>query len=330
MAISSRKQIRDHAMSITDTEGSIVEDLVNAFINDTIREIGEPGWAYAPRKERHHLWTWLRKHEEFDTVAAQADYVLDREVDKIAGIKFDNKSALSEVNTDEFMMIADPTLAGTPRVYLQWSMSGVSTKLATADTIDVVSDSASDAGDADLSVTVWGYSSGILRSETYALTGATPVTGSITFDADDIYVSKGKNTTGSITVTENSGSTTLVKLGPTESNPIFKVIKLHRVPNAALNGDIYYYTRIRELENDSDVPQFDHKWHHVVTKGVVAKIFQHLGKESEKNSAIAFYRSNVRSMIESDQAGPNRIPDLKRHLPKNRFPIVRRTTDAIS
>ncbi len=332
MSVSSRKEIRDHTMAITDTQGTAMESMVNDFINDTLNEINDPGWAFAPRKEFHHNWSWLRRKYEFDTVSSTTDYVMPRDVDRIALLRQETTPAkLRQVSDRRFYLLdAKRDAGGTPKQYRLWEVSGVSTKLAVADKIDVVSSSTSDDGDIELVVTVWGYVSGILRSETYTLDGTGAVSGSLTFDADDVFVSKQKNTTGTVTVTENSGSTTLVVLAPQDRNPLFKVVSLYPIPDAAITMYLEYYTRIRELTADSDVPQFDSKWHHVVVKGVLAKIYQHLGKETEAQSAVAMYRSVTRSMVASDVAVDDYTPTMFRHFPVNPFIPIHRSHDDIS
>jgi len=329
---SSRKEIRDHTMRITDTEGTTMETLVNDFINDTLNEINDPGWAFAPRKELQHNWSWLRRKDTFSTVSGTADYVLPRDVDRIAILRQETTPIkLRQVSDRRFYFIdAKRDESGNPKTYRLWEVSGVSTKLAAADTIDVVSDSSSDSGDSELAVTVWGYVDGILRSETYTLNGTTDVTGSLTFDADDLFVSKQKNTTGTITVTENSGGDTLVDLAPQDRNPLFKVVSLYPNPSSAITMYLEYYTRIRELTADSDVPQFDSKWHHIVVKGVLAKIYQHLGKETETQSAVAMYRSVTRSMVASDMAVDDFIPTMFRHFPIYPFIPIHRSKDDVS
>ena len=329
---SSRQEIREHAMAITDTTGTAAETLTNDFINDTLNEINDPGWAYAPRKEFQHNWSWLRRKYEFDTAASTTDYVLPRDVDRIALLRQETTPVKLRQVTDRrfYLLDAKRDETGNPKTYRLWEVSGVSTKLATADTIDVVSSSSSDSGDSELAITVWGYVGGIIRDETYALNGTTAVTGSLSFQADDVFVSKQKNTTGTITVTENSGSTTLVVLAPNDRNPLFKVVSLYPQPGSAITMYLEYYTRIRELYNDSDVPQFDSKWHHVVTKGVIAKIYQHLGKESESQSSIAMYRSATRAMVAGDLAQNDFIPTMMRHFPIYPFIPIHRSKDDIS
>lgn len=329
MSVSSRKEIRDHVYKLTDlTSDSNNDTMINDFINDTLNEINDPGWAYAPRKELQHNWAWLRRKTSFSTVGDQEDYLLPRDVDRIALVRQETTPVRLRQVSDRRFYGADAKRdeTGNPYWYRLWEVSGVSTKLSTADTIDVVSDSTSDAGDTGLTVTVWGQVDSITRSEVYTLNGTTTVSGSLTFDANTVFVSKAKDTTGTITV--SAGATTLVQLAPDDRNPLFKTMSLFPIPDSAITMYIEYWTRIRELEQDSDVPQFDSKWHHTVVKGTVAKVYEHLGKETQKNSAVALYRSSVRSMVASDAAQDDFIPRLKRHFPLIRIlPIHRDTAD---
>ena len=331
MSVSSRKEIRDHCIRIVDLDvnNSTLQTTVNNFINDTIAEIGEPGWAF--RKEIHHVFNFLKRKTTFDTVAATTDYVLPRDVDRIAVLRQETTPARLRQVSDRRFYEADAKRdeTGNPLTYRLWEISGVSTKLAVADTIDIVSSSTSDDDDTGLTVTVWGYSGGILRSETYTLDGTTTVAGTISFDADEVFVSKAKDTVGTVTITENSGSTTLVVMAPDERNPLFKVLSLHPIPNSAITMYLQYYTTMRFLEADSDTPQFHQKWHHVVVKGVLAKLYKYLGKETEAQSVISFYRSAVRGMVASDLAVDDYIPTLKRHYPILKVIPVYRTTDDI-
>lgn len=304
--------------------------MVNEFINITINEINEPGWAF-PRKEFAHSWNFLRRKTTLTTVDGTADYVLPREIDRISIVRqTESPIKLVQVPDERFFeLVPNPTEEGNPRFYRLWEHDGVATRLAAADTIDVVSSSTSDAGDSTLAVTVEGFVNGIWTKETYALNGATTVSGTNTFQAREVFVSKQKDTTGTITVTENSGGTTLVTLGPDERGARFKVITLYPEPSSAITIYLEYYTRIPMLENDSDVPIFDEKWHYIIRIGTISKILQYLNKETEFAAMQALYASGVRSMVEADKTNPDLISRMapRQHL----FPTVHlvRSEDAI-
>jgi len=220
--------------------------------------------------------------------------------------------------------IPQATNTGDPFIYRQWSVEGVSTKLSTADTVDIVSSNNNDSGDTDLVVIVSGRSSGSMVSEEIILNGTTTVNGTITFDAGEVYISKSKDTQGTITATENSGSTTLVTLGKQERNPRFKVISLYFIPGSAKTIRIHYYTHPKILKIDGESPPFDEKWHYVVRLGTLAKVYQSLNKEESSKTAQHMYAASVRSMVLADQDEPDMIIQLKRHNPFLRIPRIRR------
>ena len=79
---------------------------------------------------------------------------------------------------------------------------------------------------------VTGYVSGRMQTEIITLNGTAKASGSVTFDAGVLFVSKSANTTGNITVTENSGSTTLIVIGKEEVSPRFKVLSCYPIPTS--------------------------------------------------------------------------------------------------
>lgn len=298
-----------------------------------MHEIENPAWAFSPRRELNHRWSWLKRKTTFDTVASTEEYVLDRDVSHIAIVtQRTSPSRLTRI-TDEDLYFHDPDpsdSSGNPEFYRVWELSGVATKLAVADTIDVVSSSASDASDPDLTVTVWGFVGGILQSETYTLNGTTTVAGSSTFQARDVFVSKSKDTAGTITVKENSGGTTLVTLGKEERAPLFKVLSLYPIPSSAMTVYVQYYSHLKELVNPGDVPQFSQNWHYVVRLGTLAKTYQHLGKDTDFAVTQGLYSSAVRAMVESDRG----VSDLKDHLRRHKVDmhssLIRRSTSDVA
>lgn len=309
---SSRKELRDVVLSTTRQDNSQIGSLVNEFINLSLSEIGEPAWA-GRGKEVHHNWSFLRRKTTFTTVASTSDYVLGRDVDKVTLLRqTDTPTKLMQLTDETFYrLVPDPDDTGAPRFYRLWETEGVSTRLATADTLNVVSDSASDAGNSELTVSVQGYdASGIWQTETFQLNGTSSVTGSKTFAAREIYVSKQKATTGTITVVRNTGSTTLVKLGPNDRAPKFKVLSLYPIPSSAITIYAEYYTSIPTLNNDSDVPLLPEKFHYVVRLGALAKVFQYLNKENDFNTTQSLFASAVRSMVASDRVQPDLIEYL--------------------
>jgi hypothetical protein len=307
----SRREIVDSALNTTRQSRTQIGAIVEEFVNLTLNEINDPSWAF--KNNIIHLWNFLKRKTTLTTVSGTNDYVLPREVDKISIVRQTSTPAKLVQIPDErfFELVPNPTDTGNPLYYRLWEIDGVATRLAAADTIDVVSGSEGDSGDSTLSVSVSGYSSGLWRTETYQLNGVTAVSGAVTFDARDVFVSKQKNTTGVITVTENSGGTTLVTLAPSERSPRFKVMSLYPQPSSALTISLEFYTRIPTLDNDSDTPIFSETWHYVVRLGVLAKIYQYLNKETDFLTMQNTYAGAIRSMVASDSTKPDLIDYMK-------------------
>lgn len=329
--ISSRKEIRDHILTATRQADSQIGTFINNAINQTISEINDPAWA-SPRGGQNHLWSFLRRKTTFSTTSSTTDYVLPRDVDRIALVRqTTSPSKIYQIADEQFFkLVPNPTDTGNPLFYRLWEVEGVATRLAVADTIDVVSSSTSDAGSAELALSVWGYVGGIFQNETYTLNGTTTVSGSKTFQAREIYVSKQKDTTGTITVTENSGGTTLVTLGPSERNPRFRVISLYPIPSSALTIYLEYYTRMNHLTADSDTPPFDRKWHYVVVLGTLSKVYQYLNKENDFATTFTVYKNAVWSMVSADSVNYDLVEYLEpsqQNIPNIR---IRRSTDAVA
>lgn len=311
MPIATRKQIRDSVLSSTQQLNTQIGDLVNDLINVTLQEIATPAWAF-PNSNHHHLWSWLKRKTTFTTTASTSDYVLERDVDKIAILRQTSSPAKLIQLTDEtfFRHIPNPNESGNPKFYRMWEIDGLSTRLPSADSLNMVSSSTSDS--TTFTVTVLGYVSGRLETEVFTMNGTTTVTGSKTWDAREIFISKSGNTTGNITVKRVSNSATLLVLAPQEVSPRFKVASLYPIPGASITMYLEYYKRIRELVNDSDAPEFDGKWHHIVRLGTIAKVLQYLGKTQDFLAIQALYEKSVRSMVADDKNKPDLVEILER------------------
>jgi len=307
-------EIRDN-VAFTTREAQI-NSIIDSYINLTLQEINDPAWAFEQIGIRgyNHLWTFLRRKNTFSTVDGTEFYQLPRDVDKISIIRQTTSPVRLRYLPDDvfYRYEPNPTEEGNPLYYRIWEEEGVSTVLAVADTITVVSSSSSDTS--SFKVSIVGYNaSGYLQSEELSLNGTTTVNGALTYVADKpIRISKSAKTTGYITVKEASGATTLVVLGPEERSPRFKKIGLYPIPSSAITIYLEYYTRLRQLVNDSDTPDMDEKWIWVVRLGAIAKVLQYQGKP-DYDKAQALYAAGVRSMIKADMQNPDYIPMLTKH-----------------
>lgn len=310
MAVSTKKQIRDNVLLTTNQDSTQIGSLVDDYINMTLNEINDPGWAF--NNSYNHLWSWLRRKTTFATVVSTEDYIMERDVDRIGILRqLSTPIKLTQVPDELFFRyMPNPVESGSPLFYREWAVQGISTKLSSADTINILSSSSSDGSTFTVSIT--GYISGRLTTEVLTLNGTNSVSGSKTFDAREIYVSKSGWTTGDITVSRATGGTTLVIIGKDEITPRFKVLTLYPTPGSAITMYLEYYKRIKELVNDSDAPEFDGKWHYVVRLGALAKVFQQLGKTNDYIAAQSIYEKAVRAMVASDKTKPDLIETLGR------------------
>ena len=296
------------------TRESQINSLIDSFINMTLQEINDPAWAFesvSPFRGYNHLWTF-KSANIHSPVASTEFYQLPRDLDKIRLIRQTTSPTKLLYVPDEifYRYIPNPTATGNPLYYRLWEERGVSTRLATDDTIQIVSSSTSD--NSSFTVSVVGYdTNGIVQSESFTLNGTTAVNGTKTFDAGRLQKFQNPATTGNITVKKKLRHN-LVVLGPEERSPRFKVIGLYPIPSAAITISLEYYTRIRQLVNSQDVPDLDEKWIWVVRLGALAKVYQYQNKAADYIiTQQNLYAAGVRSMVKADMLMPDYIPVLR-------------------
>ena len=299
-----------------------INSTLTDFINLTLQEI-----------HSYHGWTWKRRKTTFSTVASQEDYNLDEEIDEIAFLR-------QRSSPTKLLYIPDPDFyrvlpnvedlgTGPPRYYRLWEETGFSTNLAAADTIYVVSSSASDTSTFKVLV-VGRNSSGEVISESLTMNGITNVTSTTTFAASGLMqVSKSANTTGTISVYRTTCATLLAELAPEEATPRYKRLSLYPVPSAAITVYVEYFERLRLLVGDNDVPQMDYKWNWVLREGALAKAWEY----KQNDAAHLFHRQafmqGLAQMKAQDMTNHDYIPVL-RPRPYGLITAVRRYNDSVS
>lgn len=312
MAIRTRLDIRTRVA--TDTRETQINSTIDEYINLTLQEINDPAWAFeqiSVMRGYEHKWSFNRRKTSIS--ASAEDYVLPRDLDTISLIRSTTRKLFFIPDDIFYEYIPNPTSTGNPRGYRVWEVEGVSTRLSTDDTLEVISDSASDTSQ---TVRIVGYdTNGLLRTESLTLTGTTAVAGTITYDAGKpLRISKSAATTGIITVREATADTALVKFAPSEISAKFKVLSLYPIPSAATTLYMEYFTRIRNLEGDNDVPDIDEKWIWIVRLGAMAKVYQYQNKETLFTATQGLYAAGVRSMVKADMQNIDFIPVLRSQL----------------
>ena len=302
----------------TDTRETQINSTIDEYINQTIQELNSPAWAFeqiAGMRGYEHKWSFCRRKTTLTTTSSIEFYQLPREIDSIALIRQTTAPIKLRFIPDNLFydFIPNPTATGNPKWYRIWEEEGVEVRLSTDDTLEVLSESASDTSQ---TVRIVGYdTNGLLRTESLTLTGVTAVAGSITYDAGKpLRVSKSASTVGIITVREATADTVLVKLAPQELSARFKIISFYPIPSSAISIYIEYYTRLRNLEGDNDVPDIDEKWIWVIRLGACAKVYMYQNKESLFTATQGMYASSVRSMVKSDMGNIDFIPTLRSQL----------------
>lgn len=304
----------------TDTRETQINSTIDEYINQTLQEIQSPAWAFEQTglKGYDHKWSFNRRKYTLATVASTEFYQLPRDLDQIGLIRqTSSPSKLHFIPDDLFYdHIPNPSATGNPKWYRLWEEEGVSVRLSADDTIEVLSSSASDVTQ---TVRIVGIdSNGLPQTESLTLTGSTGVSGSITWNAGDVLrISKSAATVGTVTVRKATGDTTLVQLAPQEISARFKIISFYPIPSSVISLYIEYYTRIRDLEGDNDVPDIDEKWIWLIRIGTMAKVYQYQNKETLFTATQGMFASGVRSMVRSDLANIDFIPTLRSQLQNN-------------
>jgi hypothetical protein len=311
----TRKEIRDRVA--TDTRETQINTTIEEYINQTLLEINSPSWAFEQTgmKGYDHKWSFNRRKYTLTTTSSTENYQLPRDCDNIGIIRQTSTPIkLNYIPDDLFYeWLPNPTATGNPKWYRIWEEEGVAVRLSADDTIEVLSSSASDTTQ---TVRIVGKdSNGLPRTESLTLTGTTFVSGSVTWNAGDVLrISKSADTVGIITVRKATGDTTLVQLTPTERSARFKIVSFYPIPSSAVSLYIEYFTSIRRLEGDNDVPDLPEKWMWVVRLGAMAKVYQYQNKETLFNTTQGLFGAGVRSMVREDLQNVDYIPTLRNQL----------------
>ena len=298
----------------TDTRETQISSTIDEYINQTIQEINSPAWAFEQTglKGYEHKWSFNRRKYTLATVASTEFYQLPRDLDAIGLIRQTSTPIKLRFIPDDLFYdyIPNPTATGNPKWYRLWEEEGVSLRLSADDTIEVLSSSSSDTTQ---TVRIVGTdNNGLPQTESLLLTGQTFVPGTITWNAGDVLrISKSAVTVGTITVRKATLDVTLVQLAPQELSARFKVISFYPIPSSEISLYIEYYTRIRNLEGDNDVPDIDEKWIWVIRLGTMAKVYQYQNKENLFTATQGMYAAGVRSMVKSDMGNIDFIPTLR-------------------
>jgi hypothetical protein len=203
----------------------------------------------------------------------------------------------------------DNTEQGTPTHYRMWANTSVDKQVKNSSVITVVS---SDSGDTSQTVTVYGTVSGLPDSETISLNGTSSAAGSKSFTYVERIV-KNASTTGRITVTADSGNTTVVvlPLGDTTAGIYYHKVQLHPLPDLVLPIQVYSYKIPYRLINDDDVHELGQDFDEALILLATAK----LKKEQNQGEGAEFmkdYRDELKVLRRTNVDKIDWFPKLMR------------------
>ena len=190
----------------------------------------------------------------------------------------------------------DNTTEAIPTHYRMWSEQMLDKQVKAA---SVISLSSSDTSDTSIPITVFGEVSGLPDSEvinTNATDGTTSVSGSKSFTKVDRVI-KGASTAGRITVTANSGNTTVVTLptGDTTAGLLYRKVQLYPLPDRVMPINVFYYIDPVRLVNDNEVHVLGQDFDESIMLLATAKI-KYDQNQKEGESYIKLYKDEIRNL----------------------------------
>lgn len=233
---------------------SAVVTRVKKYVNDAVRVVlSEPGMAKLQDSDMPF---------PVASVALQARYVVP---DGIAAIR-----GISERTNDRTLQMIDMTTyrrrnpdpassSGVPTAYVPFGRTAVAVQPSAASQVFVKSDVAGDTGSAFIEGI---RSTGVVVSETIAMTGVTAVgsaNGTYT-EITDFYVSVAAQ--GNITLTQTSGiGTTLAAIKVGALRPRYIGFYLDPTPSAAVDYLVDYRRQTVDMVNNTDEPPLPLDFH---------------------------------------------------------------------
>jgi hypothetical protein len=271
-------------------------DFTTNDTNDIVLKVNDWIRSRYYRISRAFSWPELMRNYSLTLTASTSDYALRRDVDDVLSV-FDetNGREIKERSIQEHFRFRAPTfevagnvLTGQPEFYHHIGEKGVKSLLTQAETIRVVSTSASDASPVVLRI--HGEVSGVEVGTTLTLNGTSNVDGTQTYDSgSELRVSAGtsdgtlQEIAGVVTVKGTTSGTVYAEIAPGERGFTYKWIKIH--PQTASSGTqptlkIFYKKRLRPLVHDADMPEIDCA--DEIVEGVIADA---LWEDGQENSA---------------------------------------------
>lgn len=250
------------------------------------------------------------------SILGQEDYVLPIQVGHSAFLwhkQYGFPLPLTYMPTQTFYESgAFDTVENIPVAYRMWGADDAITQVKTSGTISLSSSSSSDTS---VSVTIFGIVSGYPDYEivvTNSTNGTTAAVSTKSFSSID-RISKNQATVGRITLTMDSGLTTIAVLpvGSTTSEIKYSRVQLYPLPNATFPINVYYYKLPYQLVNDADVSELGEEFSEAIILLSTAKL---KAEQSQQESALFYqmYDDEIKSLRKTNVDKIDWLPKLKR------------------
>lgn len=222
-----------------------------------------------------------------------------------------------------FQYSSDTNSVSTPELYRMWGEDMVIAQVLEPSVITI---SSSVSSDTNISVTVFGIVSGYPDYEvitTNASNGTTAVAGSKSFSLIERVV-KGSSSTGRITVTANSGNTTVAVLpvGDTTAGIMYRKVQLWPLPDRVMPINIHYYKDPYRLVNDNDVHELGKDFDEAIILLSTAKMKYDQGQKEDGDRFLALYGDELRSLKKVNTDKLDWFPKLHRYDSGDRNPMI--------
>jgi hypothetical protein len=280
-----------------ETTLSINESFRGVTSTSNTYEIMPQGTYNLPMQSGHRMFMW---HEEYG-YPFKLRYITDQDF----------------FGRGMFNIIKYPSTA-----YKMWGEDMVITQLKSDSNLSV---SSSSSGDTGKSITIFGTVNGYPDYEvinTNASNGTTAVTGANIFTSIE-RISKASSTTGRITVTANSGNTTVavIPTGDTVAGVLYKKIQLYPLPNRAFPIFVQYYKDPFRLVNDGDVHELGQEFDEAIILWATAKVKAE-ADQAEADRFMLLALDELRSLKKTNVDKIDWFPNLRKPTASYRDKMV--------
>jgi len=208
---------------------------------------------------------------------------------------------------------------GVPTHYRMWGVNSVQKQPLEASVMTISSTTLTDTAQ---TVTFYGTVSGYPDMEQVTLTGTASASGVKLFTEIERIV-KDSSTSGRVTVTANSGNTTVAVLpvGNTTASIMYRKIQLWPLPSTSFNINCQYYKIPYRLVNDYDVHELGQDFDEALILLSVAKI-KYEDSQEQGDQWYGMYKDELNSLRRTNMDKIDWLPQLQKANQSNNNSLV--------